>query len=195
MPFGTDPFLKSNPEGAEVWRGGQKVGITPFQLVGIPLGDFTYSLVLSNYESVTNTTTLARKMQMTEIVLLRPFGPRGTAAVPGLSTNFTELTATAPQGITILGMEGKVQFSRRIDQQWDSAYTNMVLSPGDRLRTGSRSRATMRWPDGSVVRVGELSLMEIPPPATNKIEKPSLKLKDGTIFEFKTPVSSGLIRG
>ncbi len=198
-------LLKSNPEGAEVWRGGQKVGITPFQLAGIPLGDFTYSLVLRNYESVTNTTTLAPKMQLTEIVLLRPFEPRGTAAVPGLSTNFTELTATAPQGITILGMEGKVQFSRRIDQQWDSAYTNMVLSPGDRLRTGSRSRATMRWPDGSVVRVDELTSMEIQPQTPNTLEKPSLKLKSGATYffnrdapkevPFRTPTSTGQIRG
>jgi hypothetical protein len=81
----------------------------------------------------------------------------------------------------------------------------MILSAGDRLRTGLRSRATLRWPDKSVLRINQLTSMEISQPATNKLVQPALRLDDGTInfkrdgtsntFHIMTPAGVGRIRG
>ena len=51
-----------------------------------------------------------------------------------------------------------------------AAQTNMLISVGDRLRTGGESRATLRFPDLSVVRLDELTVIQIQPPSTNKLE-------------------------
>src|ERR1043166_5182955 len=119
---------------------------------------------------------------------------------------FTLDISAAPTGAncTLLTKEGKVEFAHRGAPQWSSAQTNQVLQTGDRLRTGSRSRATLRWSDLSVMRVDELTSMEIQPP-----EKPGGKnqpeLKSGAAYffsrekpaeiQFRTPVASGAIRG
>src|SRR5207248_1051122 len=81
---------------------------------------------------------------------------------------------------------------------------NVNLQPGDRLRTGSRSRAALRWSESSVVRVSELTSMEIQPPAKPG-DKPQLDLRSGATYffsrekpteiQFRTPVASGAIRG
>src|SRR5437870_4829350 len=52
---------------------------------------------------------------------------------------------------TVLATEGKVEVARKGLVQWAAARTNEVLQIGDRLRTGLRSRATLRWSDLSVV--------------------------------------------
>src|SRR5712691_323869 len=56
----------------------------------------------------------------------------------------------------LLTKEGKVEMARRGEAQWAVAQTNQVLQVGDRLRTGVRSRATLRWSNLSVLRVNEL---------------------------------------
>jgi hypothetical protein len=60
----------------------------------------------------------------------------------------------------------------------------MVLTAGDRLRTGSRSRATLRLLDLSIVRINELTTLELQPAGTNRLDEPSLKLKDGSLQFF-----------
>src|SRR6185295_6690231 len=67
-----------------------------------------------------------------------------------------------------------------------------------------RSRATLRWSDLSVVRVNELTSLEIQPPEKAG-DKPQLDLKSGATYffsrekptevQFRTPVASGAIRG
>jgi hypothetical protein len=198
--------VNSNPEGAEVWHDGQMVGATPFKVASLPPGEFAYSLVLRNYESVTNTTRLVSKIHMNDFVFLRRVDSPGAGAVPNLRSNFTELTAIASQGVTILTMEGKVEVARKGTAGWTLARVNMVMSVGDRVRTDVRSRATLRWADNSVVRINELTSLEISPPANNKMEKPSLKLNNGPIYFFNrdgtsnsvpisTPRATGEIRG
>src|SRR5262249_14844010 len=80
----------------------------------------------------------------------------------------------------------------------------VVLNVGDRLRTGLRSRATLRWSDLSVLRVDELTSLELQPPDKAK-DKPQLELKSGATYlfsrekpeeiQFRTPAASGAIRG
>src|SRR5260221_2337623 len=105
---------------------------------------------------------------------------------------------------TVLAREGKVEVARKGLADWSSAQTNQVLQVGDRLRTGMRSRATLRWAELSVVRGDELTSMEIQPPQKSG-DKPQPDLKSGAAYffsrekpseiQFRTPVASGAIRG
>ena len=193
--------VHSNPEGAEVWREGRMVGTTPFNLSNLPPGEFTYRLVLTNYESVTNTTPLMAKMHMSDFSSLRRAEPGGV--VSHARTNFTELIAIALPGIRILNLQGTVEFARAGATGWTPAQTNTVLSAGDQLRTELRSQATLRWSDSSVVRINELTALEIGPLATNKLERPMLKLKHGVInllgpsnsVPVSTPAGTAEVRG
>ena len=109
-----------------------------------------------------------------------------------------------PPKCVLLEREGKVEVSRRGSTDWTVGTANQVLEAGDRLRTGSRSRATLRWSEMSVARVGELTTMEIRPPA-NASDKPQMELHSGSTYffsrekpteiQFRTPVASGAIRG
>jgi len=100
--------------------------------------------------------------------------------------------------------EGKVEIARKGSAAWNAVQLNETLQLGDRLRTGSRSRATLRWSELSMVRVSELTSMEIQPPA-KPTDKPQMDLRSGTTYffsrekpaevQFRTPVASGAIRG
>lgn len=104
----------------------------------------------------------------------------------------------------ILTIEGRVETARRGTQEWTPAQTNQVLQAGDRLRTGPRSRATLRLSDLSVLRVNELTTLEVQPPQAPGA-KPGLDLRAGAVYffnrerpgqvEFRTPLASGAIRG
>jgi Tfp pilus assembly protein PilF len=119
-------------------------------------------------------------------------------------TRAADPPAAAKLECVVLTREGKVDVARKGTAQWAPAQTNQVLQLGDRLRTGLRSRATLRWSDLSVVRVDELTSMEIQPPAKPG-DKPQLDLKSGASYffsrerptevQFRTPVASGAIRG
>jgi outer membrane receptor protein involved in Fe transport/Flp pilus assembly protein TadD len=122
------------------------------------------------------------------------------AVLPGASGAEAKDTGTA----TVLTVEGKVELARKDNAQWTAAGTNDVLHPGDRVRTGLRSRATLRWSEMSVVRVNQLTTMELQPPRPGA-DKPQLDLKTGATYffsrerpdeiHFQTPVASGAIRG
>jgi tetratricopeptide (TPR) repeat protein len=112
--------------------------------------------------------------------------------------------ASEKQTCVLLTAEGKVDVARAGTSDWSAAKTNESLRIGDRVRTGVRSRATLRWSDLSVMRINELSSIEIQPP--EKAEgKPKLELKSGASYffsrekpseiQFRTPVASGAIRG
>ena len=117
---------------------------------------------------------------------------------------------TAPAGgapraeSVLLTVEGKVEVSAAGATTWSAAGTNQVLQVGDRLRTGLRSRATLRLSDKSVLRVSELTLLKIQPPPRSS-NAPVLDLGSGSTYffsrerpaavEFRTPLASGAIRG
>src|SRR5437867_819711 len=66
--------------------------------------------------------------------------------------------------VRVLDLEGekeKVEIARAGSAAWDPAYVNEILMPGDRGRTGPRSRALLRMSDLSVLRVKERSQFEI----------------------------------
>lgn len=87
---------------------------------------------------------------------------------------------------------------------WASATVGQLLAIHDRLRTGEDSRAAVRMTDLSVLRIDELTTIEILPPSTTS-DKPSLNVKEGTTYFFsreksreirvETPAANGAIRG
>ena len=90
-----------------------------------------------------------------------------------------------------------------IANAWTPALTNQTLRAKDRLRTGLKSRATLRLTDQSVLRVNQLTSLEIQAPEEKK--KSLLDLQNGAAYffhrdqpadiEFRTPQASGAIRG
>jgi len=111
---------------------------------------------------------------------------------------------TAPQTCILVEKEGKVEIARKGSTTWNAAQVDEKLQPGDRLRTGLRSRATLRWSELSVLRISELTSMEVQPPAT-AANKAQVDLRSGAAYffsrekptevQFRTPVASGAIRG
>ena len=103
----------------------------------------------------------------------------------------------------VLTIEGTVEVSRATKPPWTAATTNLTLAIGDSLRTGPRSRATIRLSDLSILRVNEKTVLEI----RSQDEKPGslLDLQSGSTYffnrakpsslQFRTPLISGAIRG
>src|SRR5262245_31599181 len=89
----------------------------------------------------------------------------------------------ATSGCVVVERQGKVEFARKGSTQWSLVQSNEVLQVGDRLRTGFRSRATLRWSELAIIRVDELTSMEIQPPAKPGA-KPELDLKSGAGYFF-----------
>ncbi len=173
--------LNSNPQGAAVWHEGKWIGTTPLKMTNIPTGEFTYSLALVNYESVTNTTTMVPKRQVNDFTFLRKAELSVTNAVAAGNTNIQEFAATAPEGATLLTLQGKVEVARKGASGWIPAHPNMPLNVGDRVQTGMKSRAVLRLSNLSVLRVNQLTSLEIQSPGSNRLETPTLHLKNGQL--------------
>ena len=104
----------------------------------------------------------------------------------------------------ILTAEGKVEVAVMGGSEWKAAQPKNFLRPGDRLKTGRHSRATVRLTDLSILRVNELSLLQIEaPPGQDK--KTMLDMRGGSLYffgrekpsetQFRTPVTIGALRG
>src|SRR5262245_25548008 len=91
---------------------------------------------------------------------------------------------TPPEPVCVLlTAEGKVEVAAKGTVAWQPARTNQVLRPGDLLRTGRNSRASVQWSGLSVLRVNALTSMEIqPPPKAGG--QPELELKSGASYFF-----------
>lgn len=106
--------------------------------------------------------------------------------------------------VRLVDAAGTVEVQRRTGAPWERATPGMVLVPGDRVRTGTGSRATFQFSDRSVFRLNQSSVLEIRPSnATNG--RRSLFLRTGEMFfldrerparlEIETPTSTSAIRG
>lgn len=112
--------------------------------------------------------------------------------------------APASNDSLLLTAEGKVEAVSTGLTSWLPAHTNLILHAGDRLRTGLHSRATVRLSNLTVLRVNELTTLQIQPPSQAGRQS-ALDLKAGeayffsrerpTEMEFRTPLASGAIRG
>ena len=103
----------------------------------------------------------------------------------------------------ILTIEGTVEVSTA-GAQWTAAHTNQELRVGQSVRTGVRSRATIRLSDLSVLRVNELTTLVLKP-SKQASATPFLDFKIGSAYffnrtrpmetQFQTPLIAGAIRG
>ena len=137
-----------------------------------------------------------------------------TQMKPALTAAFTLLLAahvsgqtpaTNPPTAVVLSREGTVDTARGSSAQWNAANIGTALAIGDQLRTGPRSRASLRLSNLSVLRVGELMRYEIEPARSTSGAKAALNLKSGSAYffsrdkpsqiELKTPTVTGAIRG
>ena len=98
---------------------------------------------------------------------------------------------------------GRVEMAAAGATNWVPAVVNQTLRPGGRLRTGADSRATLRLSDRSVIRVNELTILQIQAPA-QPARHGFLLQRGGLLFlnrekpadiEFQTPLAAGAIRG
>jgi tetratricopeptide (TPR) repeat protein len=111
--------------------------------------------------------------------------------------------STNDNATIILTVEGAVEVSTSANQ-WSRAYTNEVLQIGQSVRTGARSRATIRLSDLSVIRVNALTTLVLKP-ARQASHTPFLDFKVGSAYffnrtrpmetQFQTPLIAGAIRG
>ncbi|MGP8200553.1 MAG: FecR domain-containing protein [Limisphaerales bacterium] len=104
----------------------------------------------------------------------------------------------------MIATQGVVEVSPAGARTWVMTQTNQVLYAGDRLCTGKGSRATLRLSNLSVLRVYELTTLQIQPPEEPK-SRGILDLISGAAYffnrdkptetQFRTPSASGAIRG
>ncbi|MEO5802820.1 MAG: FecR domain-containing protein [Verrucomicrobiota bacterium] len=125
-----------------------------------------------------------------------------SAAILQFSLSAAEKTSV-PDSM-LLTLENKVEVALAGQAGWLPARTNQILHVGDRVRTGARSRATIRLSNLTVLRVYELTMLQIHPPSQPE-KSAMLDLQKGAAYflgrerptemEFRTPVASGAIRG
>lgn len=105
----------------------------------------------------------------------------------------------------ILTVEGTNVFVQRFTSNaWENAYPNQILAPKDRGRTGSRSRASVRLSDLSIMRIAERSEFEIQPLPDKEVEA-EFSLFRGLMYllnrdrpgkhRFITPTATAATRG
>src|SRR5437773_1929356 len=110
------------------------------------------------------------------IVLLVLFCTAGHTA----ETNSFLAPESSISGNKLLTKEGTVQVNKK--GAWEPALANQSLTAGDRVRTGERSRATIRLSDLSILRVNELTTLEIRPQDGDK--RSTFELKSGAGYFF-----------
>ena len=134
---------------------------------------------------------------------------RATAVVSGIFAGLALLHPIGAQTPESAGNASLLTKENIVDAAsgggpWASATVGQALAMHDRLRSGEDSRATVRMTDLSVLRIDELTTIEITPPSTAS-DKPSLNVKEGTTYFFsreksreikiETPAVNGAMRG
>lgn len=74
-------------------------------------------------------------------------------------------TSSAKPASQIVMIQGSVEVMKAGSGKWLPATPKQFLQPGDRVRTGERSRAEIYLSNGMTIQKGELSDIEIPPGA------------------------------
>jgi len=129
---------------------------------------------------------------------------RGVFVFFGLALGvFHGAAQTTNSSSTLIEAAGQVEFFPLSATNWQSAVAGLALQPGDRVRTRAQSRAAVQLSDRSVIRLDELTTLEILPP--RNVEKKRFNLSRGVIYffnrekpadvEFDTPLAAGAIRG
>lgn len=100
-------------------------------------------------------------------------------AVITFSSSFTLESKSSSSSAIISNFHNKVQSKKFQTGAWKVASVNKVLESGDSIRTGSFSRAEVKYTDGSVSRLGSNSLMKI---EVQNEKRSNLKLLVGKLW-------------
>jgi hypothetical protein len=96
---------------------------------------------------------------------------------------------------------------REASRDWQSARRGDILSPGDKVKTGEKSVAVIKFRDRSLVRVRERSELTVNETTSGVCVSRSVNLEDGSVgfktekqgsdeeFRFTSPTSVASIRG
>jgi Tfp pilus assembly protein PilF len=113
-------------------------------------------------------------------------------------------TARQARPVIVLEIEGTAEFMAKGAPPWRPVVAGFELQAGDRVRTGDRSRLTLRWSDLSQVRIPERVNFQLDPPPDPKGQH-GLTLFRGLLYFFhrdkpgefrcKTPTASAAVRG
>ena len=124
--------------------------------------------------------------------------------IPGLRAQSTAPNAKTPSACVLMAVEGTAEVLPAGATTWKAVRAGQVLNPGDHIRTGARSRATIRLSDLSVMRASELMTMEILPPSPSGGQT-ALSFTSGRgyflsrekphDFQLRTPSAVAAIRG
>jgi len=109
-----------------------------------------------------------------------------------------------PRDAVLLSISGSVDVAPAGTTAFAPGKPNQVLHLGDQVKSGKASRASLRLSDKSVVRLYELTTLEIKPPALAN-NNDVIDVKSGATYffnrdkpqetQFQTPSASGAIRG
>ncbi|MFN0066324.1 MAG: FecR domain-containing protein, partial [Limisphaerales bacterium] len=126
----------------------------------------------------------------------------GLLLLLGSASPASAATNEAPAA-RLIEAAGQVELRRATEPARRVAAGELLL-PGDRLRTGPASRAAVQLTDRSVVRLDQLTTLEILPPRRASALR-RFRLELGRLFflhrerpadvEFETPLVTGAIRG
>jgi len=152
--------INTYPEGAEVWLKGARMGTTPYEATRLTPGKVTYGLKLTNHEPFEAEITIAARKQTAFTFFLDAPKQVPTNSVSAFST-YRMGKVVEPLEMRLVELQGTVELSAKGATRWFQVSLNLLLRPGDRLRTGRFSRATLRWSDGSVVSISQLTELEI----------------------------------
>ncbi len=104
----------------------------------------------------------------------------------------------------IIVIQGTVEVAPAGTENWKQAQLNQEIKPGERLRTGARSRAELRLANLSILPVNELATINFEAPKAAS-SRPILNLERSSLFmqskdkpsenTFRTRYASGAIRG
>jgi hypothetical protein len=120
-----------------------------------------------------------------------------SAAAPSGSGNTVGLISKVIQDVTL----------KQVDKDWQKAEKGEPLASGDRVKTGERSIAIIKFLDNSLVRVRELSELAISGTLKGGAFLKSVDLQNGVVgfsiqkqrpqeeFRFSSPTSVASIRG
>ena len=95
----------------------------------------------------------------------------------------------------LLTSDGVVQWAAPDGLKWQAATNHQLLPPGHRVRTGERSRASIRLSDRAVFQMGELSEMQVPAETADANATQGLFyffLRDKKEFKVRTPSATAV---
>ena len=128
---------------------------------------------------------------------------RRLLALAALLLGAIAASAQTNSSSTLIETAGRVEFTTGSATNWQTATVGLTLPPGGRVRTRAKSRAAVQLSDRSIIRLDELTTLEILPP--RNAEKKRFNLSRGSLYffnrekpadvEFDTPLAAGAIRG